>query len=107
MAVFTHTLVPGDNALNPIAIPGTKRTYSGAIGALTAVPDFDALTLRTAGWVATNTNNSGGSSGTTANRPAYPEINPGFFYVDTSLNVLAVYVGPKSGWVNAATGVSV
>lgn len=104
MAVYTHTLVPGDNALNPITIPGTARKYAGALGSITQVPDFDSLILRNAGWVATNVGNYGGSAGPTSGRPLWPAINPGFEYVDTTLNVVAVFVGPKSGWVNAVTG---
>jgi hypothetical protein len=83
------------------------RKYSGTIGSLTQVPDFDATVLRAAGWVSVNAANAGGGAGSTSNRPAYPAIYPGFQYVDTTLNVLAVYVGPKSGWVNAATGANV
>jgi hypothetical protein len=100
-------LVPGDNAQNPITIPGTSRKYSGSLGSLTSVVDFDALILRNAGWVAAVGSNSGAGSGPTSGRPAYPAISPGYMYVDTSLNVVATYVGPKGGWVNAATGASV
>lgn len=106
MAINNIMLVPGDSALNPITIPGTKRTYSGAVGSLTSVPDFDAIILRNTGWVAVNAGNMGGGSGPTASRPAYPAINPGFQYNDTTLSAQVVYVGPKSGWVRADSGAS-
>ena len=52
MAVKYHRMAPGDNAVNPITIPGTNRTYSAATGSFAVVPNFDRQVLGTAGWVA-------------------------------------------------------
>ena len=100
----TLQLIPGDGAPSPMTSPGTKRTYSGSVGAFTAVPDFDAGILRSAGWVSSAAENAGTDSGTTAQRPT--NASPGFRYHDTTLGALVVFVGKKSGWVHTSTAAS-
>jgi len=96
-------VMPGDGALNPFTVPGAGRRYSCATGSSISVPDFDALILCSAGWVSLGTHF--GLSGTTANRPTAPLW--GEPYVDTTLNIVAIYAGKTTGWLNAATGASV
>lgn len=82
------------------------RTYSAAPGATVDVPDFDAFVLAQNGWARV------ALSGTTAQRPTTnmsggnSEIAVrGVQYVDTTLNIVAVYDGAV--WRNPLTGASV
>jgi hypothetical protein len=100
MAINSVLLAPGDKALNPMTIPGTTRRYTCAAGAVISVPEFDAEIMRTQGWVKTHA----GTAGTTSGRPTNAGVNQ--FYLDTTLGAQIVYLGPKAGWVNAATGAS-
>ena len=107
MAVRNVRMAPGDGALNPITIPGTKRTYSAAVGSFVLAPDFDASVMESAGWVGLyGSSPAFGDTGTTAQRPSQT-INPvpkGFQYADTTLSVVVVALGPKTGWANIFTG---
>lgn len=107
MPVRYYRMVPGDTTVNPITIPGTNRKYSCAAGSAINVPEFDLDALESVGWVETTVTNSGGDVGPTSGRPALVSVPVGFRYVDTTLNVVAVNAGPKTGWVNAVTGASV
>lgn len=98
MATNYITLAPGDRAPNPMVIPGTKRTYSCAAGSNIQVPDFDVQAMISAGWVAASATNVN----TVSVRPANPTI--GTVVLDSTINAMVVYLGPKAGWVHHGTG---
>ena len=68
------------------------------------VPGEDGIILRGQGWVAAGPGMVIKHSGATSARPI-PDL-PGELYLDTTLGILAIYGGPKTGWLNACTGAS-
>ena len=105
MSLPTLIVMPADGAANPFVIPGTTRQYSCTAGFAITVPGEDAQILRGQGWVAAGPGTSIRHTGPTTARPT-PDL-AGEGYIDTTLNILAIYAGPKTGWLNAATGASV
>ena len=97
-------LMPGDGALNPFAIPGTKRKYTCTAGATVQVPDSDAAIMTTCGWI-NALGLHGGNVGPTTGRPANPPFNT--VCNDTTIGAAVVYAGLKTGWLHHATGASV
>jgi hypothetical protein len=91
--------MPGDGAANPFTIPGTSRKYSCNAGSAISVVGEDAQLLGGQGWVFLATTFG---AGPTSARPTSPL--KGHTYLDTTLNALLVYGGPKSGWLHHSTG---
>jgi hypothetical protein len=107
--------MPADGAFSTsgvakYTIPGTTRTYTCALGSAISVVGEDAEIMRTQGWVGVQ-NAKMKYSGPTTNRPGSPGavdsiIYQGQAYLDTTVNAVVIYGGPKTGWLNAATGAS-
>ena len=106
MSLPNQVVMPGDGAPTTFTIPGTTRSYTCAAGAAISVVGEDAFELRNAGWVGLAPGAAFQGAGTTTNRPTLQKGNIGSYYIDTTLNIVIVYGGPVSGWLNAATGVS-
>lgn len=103
MAVSIKMIMPGDNAVNPFVVPGSNISYSCAAGSQIGVPVFHADLMIGVGWV--NALGHYGASGTTAQRPSSPY--KGQTYLDTTVNAVIVFAGPKTGWLRSTSGASV
>jgi len=104
MSLPTLMCMPGDGAVNPFTIPGTTRTYTCTAGSAILVPEEDANLLRSQGWVAAGPGAVVKRAGPTSTRPATPFV--GEIQIDTTENLAVIYAGPKTGWLNVATGAS-
>jgi hypothetical protein len=98
--------MPGDGAANPFTIPGTTRTYSCTAGSAISVVGEDATLLRGQGWVAAGPGTPIKHTGPTTSRPTAPTVMMGEVYIDTTENIAVIYGGPKTAWMNVATGAS-
>jgi hypothetical protein len=105
MSLGNLVLMPADNAVNPSTIPGASRKYSCAQGSAISVNGDDCYILRGQNWVGLGPGSAHWSSGATSTRPTTPSV--GHVHVDTTLNIVAIYGGTKTAWMNAATGASV
>lgn len=76
-----------------------RRYYPAQAGGTIDPIDLDAVVLGSQGFFAV-----GNGSGPTASRPNNAGQNPGFLYVDTTLNLIVAWNG--IGWVNPLTGAS-
>lgn len=78
-----------------------RRSYTATPGqTIDATDEEDASTLTSQGFIVI------GGSGTTAARPTTTGlIKPGYFYVDTTLNLVIVWDG--ANWRNPVTGAAV
>jgi hypothetical protein len=104
MSLPNLVVMPGDGAENPFTIPGTARKYSCTAGSAISVVGEDAAILRNVGWIGAGPGTRITHSGPTTARPT-PDL-PGEGYVDTTVNAIVIWGGPKTGWLNAATGAS-
>ena len=102
MSLPNQVVMPADGAPNPATIPGTTRIYLCGAGASITVNGDDARVLRNMGWMIGGAGNPV-SAGTTAQRPT-SGLYVGYAYLDTTLEALVQYGGPKAGWLHHATG---
>jgi hypothetical protein len=107
MSLPTEIVMPGDGAANPFVIPGTTRRYVCALGSAIVVPGEDAQMLRSQGWVGTQASKINGSGPMTARPTQVDGLMQGRLFFDTTVGTIVVWGGPKTGWLNAGTGLSV
>jgi hypothetical protein len=89
---------PGDSSHNPIVVAG--RSYAAALGSVINVPDFDAPTLDSNGWLRC----AGHGAGATIARPT-TGLFKGFTFFDSTLNVNVIWDGKV--WRSHVSGAAV
>jgi hypothetical protein len=90
-------MIPGAGCKNPCPVNG--RSYTGAVGAVIAVPDFDASGLEANGWLRCASN----GAGATATRPTVG-VFKGFEFYDSTVGANIIWDG--AAWRNHSTGAS-
>jgi len=102
MQLNKRVLPPPSGSTQTISVNG--RSYAAAPGAALDVIDCDANVMLANGW------SCGMPSGPTASRPATRlsepyNAYPGFFYLDTTLDLVIMFDGAT--WRNPVTGAAV